>query len=315
MKFSLRKLVEEVWIEKGYTFYEFREDGVDEFEKYYDKIKKQFNNILTTAGIDKGRLRVGSEFEIDIKEKELVKMLIKNYDDRYVKGLRLSSSKTFSQEDKFKFLLEIEKMLEKNFKGKELIEQKEMFYGYTHILSDFKAYSIKSMLDDFLSIEFSKMQNYSYIDMHNSDERDLVDIHKKKIEALHSGNEAEYYRLCKLEVDEEFYGYYNITENDKIMLLDMYQTIIKDILNKVRLFAEKFSEVRQYEDDKISFSDKDSKDVFLQTIDDYKDTLMKDNEPIPERVISQVKEWLDTEKKKRKDKKENDKKKNDNKNR
>lgn len=300
MKFSLRELTNELWIEAG-NKEELKEDGSDEFQKYYNKVKKQFPNILNTAGINIEILKVGREFEIDIREKELIKILIKNYDDRYVKGLRLAGSKSFSQEDRFKFLLQVERMLEEKFKGEELIEQKEMFYGYTHILSDFKAYSIKNMLDDFLNIEFSKMQNYSYKDISNSDERDMVDIHKKKIRALHNMDESEFYELCRLEkgLEKDFHGYYNITENDKIMILDMYQRIINDILNEMRMFVEKFSEVREYKDDEISFINKSSREVFLQAIDDYKQELIENDEPMPEQVLLAVKELLDSRKKNR----------------
>jgi hypothetical protein len=300
MKFSLRQLTSELWIEAGNKD-ELREDGSDEFEKYYNKVKKQFPNILKTAGINMEMLKVGREFEIDKREKELVKILIKNYDDRYVKGLRLAGSNNFSQEDRFKFLLQVERMLEEKFKGEELIEQKEMFYGYTHILSDFKAYSIKNMLDEFLNIEFSKMQNYKYRDISNEDERDMVDIQKKKIKAIHNMDESEYYELCKLEkgLETEFHGYYNITENDKVMILDMYQRIISDILNEMRIFAEKFSDVRAYEDGEISFVNKNSREVFLQAIDDYKKGLTEEDEPIPEKALLAVKELLDSRKKKR----------------
>ena len=286
MKVSLRQLTNELWIEAGNKD-ELKEDGSDEFEKYYNKVKKQFPNILNTAGINIKMLKVGREFEIDIREKELVKILIKNYDDRYVKGLRLAGSKSFSQEDRFKF--------------EELIEQKEMFYGCAHILSDFKAYSIKNMLDEFLNIEFSKMQNYKYRDISNEDERDMVDIQKKKIKAIHNMDESEYYELCKLEkgLETEFHGYYNITENDKVMILDMYQRIISDILNEMRIFAEKFSDVRAYEDGEISFVNKNSREVFLQAIDDYKKGLTEEDEPIPEKALLAVKELLDSRKKKR----------------
>lgn len=298
MKYSLRQLTSELWIEAGNKD-ELKEDGSDEFEKYYNKVKKQFPNILKTANINIEMLKVGREFEIDKREKELVKILIKNYDDRYVKGLRLAGSNNFSQEDRFKFLLQVERMLEEKFKGEELIEQKEMFYGYTHILSDFKAYSIKNMLDEFLNIEFSKMQNYSYKYISNSDERDMVDIQKKKIKAIHNMDESEYYELCKVEkgLETEFYGYYNITENDKVMILDMYQRIISDVLNEMRIFAEKFTDVREYEDDEITFVNKSSRDVFLQTLEDYKQGLLEDNEPIPEKVLLAVKELLDSREK------------------
>lgn len=96
------------------------------------------------------------------------------------------------------------------------------------------------MLDDFLNIRFSKMQNYSYINISNDDERDIVHRHNQKIKALHNNDEAEFYQLCKLEKESEFHGYYSITENDKIMILDMYQRIIKGILKEMVLSSEKF---------------------------------------------------------------------------
>lgn len=303
MKVNLKELVREIWVEEG-NIDEISEEGTDKFMIYYNKIKTQFSNILSTAGINKEIFKIGREFEIDLREKELVKILIKNYDDKYIKGLRLSGSKKFSKEDRFKFLLQVEKVLEEKFSGEELIEQKEMFYRYSHILSDFKAYSIKNMLDEFLNIEFSKMQNYIYRDIPNEDERDMVDIHKKKIKALHNNDESEFYELCKLEnrLETKFHGYYNITENDKVMILDMYQRIISDMLNKIRIFTEKFSDVRQYEDEEISFIKKNSKDVFLQAIDDYKQGLIEHGEPMPEEVLLAVKEFLDSKKKRNIDK-------------
>ena len=83
------------------------------------------------------------------------------------------------------------------------------------------------------------------------------------------------------------------------MILDMYQRIISDILNEMRIFAEKFSDVRAYEDGEISFVNKNSREVFLQAIDDYKKGLTEEDEPIPEKALLAVKELLDSRKKKR----------------
>ena len=52
MKNTLTDIVKELWDEEG-NVTEIRVDGEDLYQKYYNKIRKQFDKILEVAGIDK----------------------------------------------------------------------------------------------------------------------------------------------------------------------------------------------------------------------------------------------------------------------
>lgn len=289
MKNTLTDIVKELWDEEG-NVTEIRVDGEDLYQKYYNKIRKQFDKILEVAGIDKKTMKIGKEYVIDYEDKELVKILIKSINNSYAKGIRLGND-NFTEEDRFKFMIDVENMIENKFKGEEKIRQKEKLYGYTGILSDYKIYAIKNTLDEFLDIELNKMQKYLYKNVNRSDALYINDVHKAKIRAIHNNNEREFFKLCSYSEDEEYSGRYDMNENDKILVLDMYHRFIKRTLKEIKLFNEKFSDVRCYEDDNMSFIDKDSKQVFLQALEDYRDTLV-DEENIPSDVIKSIKEFL-----------------------
>ena len=78
----------------------------------------------------------------------------------------------------------------------------------------------------------------------------------------------------------------------------MYKKNLEGILKEMVLSSEKFSQIRQYKDNKISFINKNSMEVFLQAIDDYRQVLIEKDEPIPEEVLLAGKELLDSRRKK-----------------
>ena len=74
MKNTLTDIVKELWDEEG-NVTEIRVDGEDLYQKYYNKIRKQFDKILEVAGIDKKTMKIGKEYVIDYEDKELVKIV------------------------------------------------------------------------------------------------------------------------------------------------------------------------------------------------------------------------------------------------
>lgn len=292
---NLTELISEIIKEEELTF-NCDENGVDEEAQYYDTVKKRFNKILEIASINKNQIKIGKEYAIPIDDKELVKQLILESNSRYAKGLRLGNPSKYSEEDRFEFLLAVEKRLESKYKGEELIKQKEKFYAYSNILSEYKAYSIRRTLEEFTKIEFKKLQ----IQEHRSrkltrDEEDILWYQKEKIKALHNNNLKEYYKLDEM-IEEKLgdisYGYNTVTENDRVLILDMYERMIKVVLNDMKVFAQKFSEVRQYKGKDMSFINALSEGVFEQAINDFFIDRIIHKDEMPEACKKSVEELL-----------------------
>lgn len=292
---NLTELISEI-IKEEELIFNCNEDGVDEEAKYYDKVKRRFEKVLEIANINKNQIKIGREYAIPIDDKELVKQLILESNSRYAKGLRLGNPSKYSEEDRFEFLLAIEKRIESKYKGEDLIRQKEKFYAYSNILSEYKAYSIRRTLEEFTKIEFKKLQ----IQEHRSrklsrNEEDILWYQKEKIKALNNNNLKEYYKLDEMieeKLGDTSYGYHTVTENDRVLILDMYERLIKVILDDMKVFAEKFSEVREYKSKDMSLINVLSEGVFEQAINDFfMDRIMHKDE-MPEACKKSIEELL-----------------------
>ncbi len=339
---NLTELINEI-IKEEKLIFNCDENGVDEKDKYYDKVKRRFERVLEIANINKNKIKIGKEYAIPIDDKELIKQLILEANSKYAKGLRLGNPSKYSQEDRFEFLLAVEKRLESKYKGEELIRQKEKFYAYSNILSEYKAYSIRRTLEEFTilavekrleskykgeelirqkekfyaysnilseykaysirrtleeftKIEFKKLQ----IQEHRSrkltrDEEDILWYQKEKIKALHNNNLKEYYKLDEMieeKLGDTSYGYNTVTENDRVLILDMYERMIKVVLNDMKVFAQKFSEVRQYKGKDMSFINALSEGVFEQAINDFFIDRIIHKDEMPEACKKSVEELL-----------------------
>lgn len=292
---NLTELISEI-IKEEELIFNCNEDGVDEEAKYYDKVKRRFEKVLEIANINKNQIKIGREYAIPIDDKELVKQLILESNSRYAKGLRLGNPNKYSEEDRFEFLLAIEKRIESKYKGEDLIRQKEKFYAYSNILSEYKAYSIRRTLEEFTKIEFKKLQ----IQEHRSrklsrNEEDILWYQKEKIKALNNNNLKEYYKLDEMieeKLGDTSYGYHTVTENDRVLILDMYERLIKVVLDDMKVFAERFSEVREYKSKDMSLINVLSEGVFEQAINDFfMDRIMHKDE-MPEACKKSIEELL-----------------------
>ena len=154
---NLKDIIKELFIEEGFS--EGQDiNGTDIFSTYYGTKKNQFGKILDIVGIDKKVFKIGKDYAINPKDKELVKILLQQVETTYAKGLRLNNHKKYTKYDRFEFLLNIENELEKRFQGVELIRQKEKFYGYSRVVSEYKVYEIKKIINDFMLEEFKNLQ-------------------------------------------------------------------------------------------------------------------------------------------------------------
>lgn len=299
---NLKSIVKELFLEEGFEDLETTE-GEDIFNTYYGTRKKQFDKVLEIAGINKGILKTGKDYEIYPEDKELVKMLFKEVDSIYAKGLRLKNPEKYTIYDRFDFLLKVEKRLEKKFKGKELLEQKQKFYGYSNLISQYKVYSIKETISSFLDIQLPNLQ---ISDEDIKSDKDEMKIQENKIKALNKGNLKEFFNLVDVPIDYDYkgvpksnedksnnIGFYSLTENDRILVLGLYEKMIEKIFEELKMFTGKLSDAREF------FEGKNAKEVFIQAIDDYKEALETEGEPMPEECKKAIEELLKNRKKKR----------------
>lgn len=299
---TLKSLVKELFLEEGFDDLETAE-GEDIFNSYYNTKKAQFDKILEIAGINKAILKIGKDYDIHIEDKELVKTLFEEVNSIYSKGLRLKNPDKYTIYDRFDFLRNIEKRLEKKFEGVELLNQKEKFYGYSNLISQYKIYSIKETISSFLDTQLPSLQ-VNDTDIKN--DKDSMEIQKKKIKALQKDDLKEFFNLVDVPIDYDYkglpkssedksnsIGFHSLTENDRILVLGLYEKIIEKILEELKKFTGKLSDAREF------FEGKNAKEVFIQAIDDYKEALEVDGEPMPEECKKAIEELLKSRKKKR----------------
>jgi hypothetical protein len=299
---TLKSLVKELFLEEGFEDLETSK-GEEIFNSYYNTKKAQFDKILEIAGISKSKFKIGKDYDISIEDKELVKMLFEEVNSIYAKGLRLKNPDKYTIYDRFDFLLKIEKRLEKKFKGDELLKQKQNFYGYSNLISQYKVYSIKETISSFLDIQIPSLQ-VSDTDIKN--DKDEMEIQEKKIKALQKDDLKEFFNLVDVPIEYDYkglsksneyksnnIGFYSLTENDRILVLGLYEKMIEKILEELKKFTGKLSDAREF------FEGKNAKKVFIQAIDDYKEALETDGEPMPEECKKAIEELLKNRKKKR----------------
>lgn len=276
---NLKDIIKELFIEEGFS--EGQDiNGTDIFSTYYGTKKNQFGKILDIVGIDKKVFKIGKDYAINPEDKELVKILLQQVETTYAKGLRLNNHKKYTKYDRFEFLLNIENELEKRFQGVELIRQKEKFYGYSRVVSEYKVYEIKKIINDFMLEEFKNLQ-VSEVDINAI--KNEVDDEELIMKAYEEGD---------LETIQSLYNkgknisFYNITENDRILILGLYKKVVKDILGELKIFTEKFADCREFFDGKTAI------EVFKESINDYNELVEEKGEQVPEECVLAVKELL-----------------------
>ena len=98
--------------------------------------------------------------------------------------------------------------------------------------------------------------------------------------------------MIEEKLGDTSYGYNTVTENDRVLILDMYERMIKVVLNDMKVFAQKFSEVRQYKGEDMSFINALSEGVFEQAINDFFIDRIIHKDEMPEACKKSVEELL-----------------------
>lgn len=272
---NLKSILRESFIEEGFTD-SIDINGKSSFNSYYDTKKIQFGKILEIIGIDKKLFKIGKDFAIPLDDKELVKIILKQVETTYAKNLRLKKSKEYTKEERFEFLLNIEDELEERFQGAELIRQKEKFYGYSRVISEYKVYEIKEIINDFMLKESKRLQvNEPDANISKDDELIRKVYIEGDLEALKS-----FYDEGKI-ID-----FYNITENDRILILDLYKKVVSNILEELEIFTEKFADCREY------FGNRPAVQILKEAVNDYNELVQEEGESFPEECMLSVRELL-----------------------
>jgi hypothetical protein len=105
-----------------------RKEFDEEFRSYRKSRQKNFENILKIQGINpKIKYKSSGEFKIPIEEKEIIKLILREYSNAHIFKLRNKGISTI--EDVEKIVKEAEKVIMENYKGIELANQLSILYG------------------------------------------------------------------------------------------------------------------------------------------------------------------------------------------
>lgn len=258
---SFYEIAKEMVIEEGLNYIntytgELSKDYGDEFRDYRKRKQKYFENILKIQGINPSiKYKSSGKFKIPIEEKEVIKLILREYTNAHIYKLRQKGISTI--EDVEEIVKEAEKVIKENYIGIELANQLSILYG---VLEYHSKKTGKEVYERITKLIYNAINN--------------IKIDKEKIspEKVLEDNEsrASYDSLDKLleELDTS-----DLTDNPKYRFMNDYdaeflikylEIILTFTVESWNKLVDTYSELREENIEKISLEmiiDKDNDNI------------------------------------------------------